>query len=58
MIKAYCDSSFDEKLGVAGIGIVIEKGCKRKLVSNWISAKSWNGLKNMSFVKFLRSVWF
>ena len=42
MIKAYCDSSFDEKLGVAGIGIVIEKGCKRKLVSNWISAKSNN----------------
>ena len=42
MIKAYCDSSFDEKLGIAGIGIVIEKGCKRKLVSNWISAKSNN----------------
>ena len=42
MIKAYCDSSFDEKLGIAGIGIIIDYGTKRKLVSNWIKAQSNN----------------
>ncbi len=42
MIKAYCDSSFDEKLGIAGVGIIIDDGNKRRLVSNWISARSNN----------------
>lgn len=42
MIKAYCDSSFDEKNGIAGIGIVIENGSKRRVVSNWIKVKSNN----------------
>ncbi len=42
MMKAYCDSSFDEKKGIAGIGIVIENGTKRRLVSNWIKARSNN----------------
>lgn len=42
MIKAYCDSSFDEKRGIAGIGIVIENGSKRRVVSNWIKVKSNN----------------
>lgn len=42
MIKAYCDSSFDDKNGIAGIGIVIENGSKRRVVSNWIKVKSNN----------------
>lgn len=42
MIKAYCDSSFDEKRGIAGIGIVIENGSKRRIVSNWVKVKSNN----------------
>jgi len=42
MIKAYCDSSFDEKKGIAGIGVIIENGTKRKLISNWINARSNN----------------
>lgn len=41
-IKAYCDSSFDEKRGIAGIGVVIEDGEKRRVVSNWIKAQSNN----------------
>lgn len=41
-IKAYCDSSFDEKRGIAGIGVVIENGSKRRVVSNWIKAHSNN----------------
>ena len=41
-IKAYCDSSFDEKRGIAGIGIVIDNGSKRRVVSNWIKAQSNN----------------
>lgn len=41
-IKAYCDSSFDEKRGIAGIGIVIDNGSKRRVVSNWIKAHSNN----------------
>ena len=42
MIKAYCDSSFDEKRGIAGIGVIIEKGSKRRLISTWIRAFSNN----------------
>lgn len=42
MIKAYCDSSFDEKRGIAGIGIVIENGSKRRIVSHWVKVKSNN----------------
>ena len=42
MIKAYCDSSFDEKRGIAGIGVIVEDGSKRRLVSNWIKASSNN----------------
>ena len=41
-IKAYCDSSYDEKRGIAGIGVVIENGTKRRVVSNWIKAYSNN----------------
>ena len=42
MMKAYCDSSFDDRTGVAGIGIVVCDGTKRRLVSNWITARSNN----------------
>lgn len=42
MIKAYCDSSYDDKRGIAGIGVVIENGEKRRVVSNWIKARSNN----------------
>ena len=42
MIKAYCDSSFDDKRGIAGIGIIIENGSKRKLFSTWTQARSNN----------------
>lgn len=42
MIKAYTDSSYDEKRKIAGIGIVIEKGQKRKITSTWIKAQSNN----------------
>lgn len=41
-MKAYCDSSYDEKRGIAGIGIVIDNGSKRRVVSNWIKAQSNN----------------
>lgn len=41
-IKAYADSSYDEHKGVAGIGIVIICGEKRKVYSAWIKAHSNN----------------
>ncbi len=42
MIKAYCDSSFDSQKGIAGIGIIVEDGSKRRVFSNWITAQSNN----------------
>lgn len=42
MIKAYCDSSFDNQRGIAGIGVIVEDGSKRRVFSNWITAKSNN----------------
>ena len=42
MIKAYCDSSYDEKRCIAGIGVIIEKGAKKRLISTWIRAQSNN----------------
>lgn len=41
-VKAYCDSSYDEKRGIAGIGVVIYNGSKRSVVANWIKAQSNN----------------
>ena len=41
-MKSYCDSSYDEKRGIAGIGVVIEDGSKRRVVSTWIEAHSNN----------------
>ena len=41
-VKAYCDSSFDERRQIAGIGIIIEQGTKKRVISNWIKARSNN----------------
>lgn len=41
-MKAYCDSSYDEKRRMAGIGIVIQDGNKRRTYSNWVPARSNN----------------
>lgn len=41
-MKAYCDSSYDEKKRTAGIGIVIQDGNKRRTYSNWFPARSNN----------------
>lgn len=41
-MRAYCDASFDEKKGIAGIGITIINGQKRRTVSNWMVAQSIN----------------
>ena len=41
-MKIYTDASYDEKRGVAGIGILVSKGSRRDLVSNWCEAKSVN----------------
>lgn len=42
IIKAYCDSSFDEELGIAGIGIVIREGLKERTYSTFTPALSNN----------------
>ena len=42
MIKAYCDSSFDERLNVAGIGVVIREGEKERVYSTWTKCCSNN----------------
>jgi len=42
MMKVYCDSSYDERNNVAGIGITIENGQKRRTYSTWIKAHSNN----------------
>ena len=41
-IEAYCDSSYDEKKKIAGIGIVIKEGEKQRMLSNWIPCGSNN----------------
>lgn len=38
----HTDASYDEKRGIAGIGILVSKGERRDLVSNWCEAKSIN----------------
>ena len=42
MIKAFCDSSYDERKGIAGIGVIVQDGQKRRVYSNWIVASSNN----------------
>lgn len=41
-MRIYTDASFDEKKGIAGIGILVCKGSRRDLISNWCEAKSIN----------------
>lgn len=41
-MKIYTDASYDEKRGIAGIGILVCKGQQRDLISNWCEAKSIN----------------
>ena len=41
-MKIYTDASYDEKKQIAGIGILVCKGSRRDLVSNWCEAKSIN----------------
>ncbi|MBQ9731866.1 MAG: hypothetical protein IJV97_02110 [Alphaproteobacteria bacterium] len=41
-MQVYCDSSFDEKRQIAGIGITIIDGQKRRTFSNWIKARTNN----------------
>lgn len=41
-MKCYVDSSFDDKRGVAGIGIVIQNGEKQQVYSHWIPCNSNN----------------
>lgn len=38
----HTDASYDEKRGIAGIGILVSKGARRDLISNWCEAKSVN----------------
>lgn len=41
-LKIYTDASFDEKIGVAGIGILIKKGQKERIYSGYIKARTVN----------------
>lgn len=38
----HCDSSYDDKRGIAGIGIVIQNGVKQRTISNWLHCPSNN----------------
>lgn len=41
-MKVYCDSSFDEKRKIAGIGITIIDGQKQRTFSNWTRCRTNN----------------
>lgn len=41
-MKAYCDSSYDQAKGIAGIGVTVIDGEKRRVYSNWIKARTNN----------------
>jgi len=41
-VKVYVDSSFDERKGLAGIGIVIQKGLKQRNISTYLHCPSNN----------------
>lgn len=49
-IIAYADSSFDERLNIAGIGIMIKKGEKERVYSTWIKAQSNNEAELLRFI--------
>lgn len=38
----YSDASFDDKKGIAGWGVILKKGEKQRVYSNWIKASSIN----------------
>ena len=38
----WTDASFDDRHEIAGIGVVIKNGQKRRTISNWIKARSIN----------------
>ncbi|MEE0060522.1 MAG: RNase H family protein [Acutalibacteraceae bacterium] len=42
MLKAWVDSSFDEKLKIAGIGVVLQDGYNQQVISNWIPCETNN----------------
>lgn len=41
-MKIYTDASFDEKRGIAGIGILIRNGMKERTYSVWMKARTNN----------------
>ena len=41
-MKIYTDSSFDNKNGIAGIGVLIINGQKRRSISTWIKCRTNN----------------
>lgn len=41
-MRIFTDASYDEKRNIAGIGILVCKGQRRDLISNWVEAKSIN----------------
>lgn len=42
MIRVFVDSSFDDRLGIAGIGIAVYKGESKEVISHYIKASSNN----------------
>jgi ribonuclease HI len=38
----WCDSSFDQRRKICGVGIYIKDGVKQKAISNWIPAENNN----------------
>ena len=41
-MRIYTDASYSEKYGIAGIGILVCKGERKDLISNWVKVKSIN----------------
>lgn len=41
-MEIFCDSSYDSKNKIAGIGLLIKDGVKQKTISNWIPAPDNN----------------
>ena len=50
-IQVYTDASYSEKDKIAGVGVVVQKGTKRVLYSNYFSAKTSNEGE-------LKAIWF
>ena len=41
-MEIFCDSSFDDKNKIAGIGLLIKDGVKQRAISNWVKAPNNN----------------